>query len=40
MSVLDLQHLEPELNAFNAASWSVTSSSSDCCKNEPELEQQ
>lgn len=35
MSILKLQNLEPEISNMNAASWSITSSSSDCCKENP-----
>ncbi|MBQ1091343.1 MULTISPECIES: class III lanthipeptide [Streptomyces] len=35
MSVLKLQTLEPEISATNAAAVSLTSSSSDCCKKQP-----
>lgn len=39
MSLLKLQDLEPVNTAYGMAAVSVTSSSSDCCKNDEEIQQ-
>ncbi|MER8041452.1 MULTISPECIES: class III lanthipeptide [unclassified Streptomyces] len=36
MSVLKLQNLQPRTTASKAVSVSLTSSGSDCCKNDPQ----